>query len=341
MSEEKSAIRCPRCGAQIERACPPEGETLPGSPLRKCPECGRLYFDEIYEEAALSAFEKVKIGFPYIRILYAAVPTAGVLVYLRTYLHAPGPGALVPLIAFAFAITGGLGLDGKITEFLQMALPNNPEIVTLLSERAAGIIDSAQGGGLGLVSAIFFLWTILWMMFQVERVFNNVWGILKIPRKIYKRFGFYFLVLLLMPFLVIIFGSSIVYTSNLPNLYGLDLKDMRFIFKLLGYFAFYLILVGTLTVMYKYIPATKVEIRYAFRSALIAGVIFILFQYLYMHTQMFVGRLNQAYGVLAAIPLFLIFLNFSWQIIIYGAQLTYSFQNVDKYNVSAWDTEAR
>lgn len=100
MSEEKSAIRCPRCGAQIERACPPEGETLPGSPLRKCPECGRLYFDEIYEEAALSAFEKVKIGFPYIRILYAAVPTAGALVYLRTYLNAPGPGTLVPLIAF-------------------------------------------------------------------------------------------------------------------------------------------------------------------------------------------------------------------------------------------------
>lgn len=45
--------------------------------------------------------------------------------------------------------------------------------------------------------------------------------------------------------------------------------------------------------------------------------------------------------ILAAVPLFLIWLNFSWQIIIYGAQLTYSFQNVDKYNVSAWDTEAR
>ena len=54
---------------------------------------------------------------------------------------------------------------------------------------------------------------------------------------------------------------------------------------------------------------------------------------------MFVGRLNQAYGLLAAVPLFLIWLNFSWQIIIYGAQLTYSFQHVDQYNVSAWDTE--
>ena len=248
--------------------------------------------------------------------------------------------ALVPLIAFAFAITGGLGLDGKITEFLQMALPNNPEIVTLLSERAAGIIDSAQGGGLGLVSAIFFLWTILWMMFQVERVFNNVWGILKIPRKIYMRFGFYFLVLLLSPFIIIIFGSGVVYATNLPNLYGIDLKEARFVFKLIGYAVFYVILVATLSVMYKYIPAVKVEYRYALRSALIAGIIFILFQYLYLNTQMFVGRLNQAYGILAAIPLFLIFLNFSWQIIIFGAQLTYSFQNVDQYQVSAWDNKA-
>jgi membrane protein len=247
--------------------------------------------------------------------------------------------ALVPLMAFAFAVTGGLGLDNKIPEVLQFILPANPEVVSLLSEKASGILDSALGGGLGTVSAIFFLWTILWMMFQVERVFNNVWGILKIPRKLYTRFGFYFLVLLLSPFLVVIFGSGLVYATNLPNLYGIDVKEARFIFKLLGYVIFYIILVFTLSVMYKYIPATKVQYKYALRSALISGVFFMLFQYLYLHTQMFMGRLNQAYGILAAIPLFLIWLNFSWQIIIYGAQLTYSFQNVDQFQVQAWDNE--
>ena len=247
--------------------------------------------------------------------------------------------ALVPFIAFAFAVTGGLGLDDRITEVLQMALPSHPEIVNMLSERAGNILASAQGGGLGLVSALMFLWAILWMMFQVERVFNNVWGILKIPRKIYKRFGFYLLVLLLSPFIVVIFGTGLVYATNLPNLFGLDLKEVRFLIKLLGYVIFYLILVAGLSVMYKYIPATWVQYRYAFRSALVAGVIFMLFQYLYLRTQMFVGRLNQAYGILAAIPLFLIWLNFSWQIIIYGAELTYSFQNVDQYRASDWDAE--
>jgi len=249
--------------------------------------------------------------------------------------------ALVPFIAFAFAVTGGLGLDNIITDVLKFILPSHPEIVTMLSERASGILNSAQGGGLGLVSALLFLWAILWMMFQVERVFNNVWGILKIPRKIYKRFGFYFLVLFLSPFLVVIFGAGIVYASNIPNLYGFNLQEARFLLKLLGYAIFYIIVVFTLSVMYKYIPAAKVEYRYSLRSSLIAGAVFIIFQYLYLSTQMFVGRINQAYGILATIPLFLIWLNFSWQIIIYGAQLTYSFQNVDQYKASVWDNENR
>ena len=249
--------------------------------------------------------------------------------------------ALVPFLAFAFAITGGLGLDDKITQVLGMILPTHPEIVDMLAEKAGNILASAQGGGLGLVSALMFLWAVLWMMFQVERVFNNVWGILKIPRKLYKRFGFYFLVLFLAPFIVIIFGSGIVYATNMTDLFGLDMKEVRGLFKFIGYVVFYFILVGTMSVMYKYIPATYVNYRYAFWAALIAGLIFMLFQYLYLHTQMFMGRLSQAYGLLAAVPLFLIWLNFSWQIIIYGAQLTYSFQNVDQYRASDWDAENR
>ena len=59
-----------------------------------------------------------------------------------------------------------------------------------------------------------------------------------------------------------------------------------------------------------------------------------LFQFLYLQTQMFVTRLNAVYGVIAAVPLFLIWLNFSWQIVIYGAQLSFGIQNIDTYNIS-------
>ncbi len=248
--------------------------------------------------------------------------------------------ALVPFCAFIFAVSGGLGLSEKLAELLHETITLDPSMVDMILEKANNILDIAQGGGVGLVSALFFLWAVLWMMFQVERVFNNVWGIRKIPRKLYKRFGFYFLVLILSPFLVLIFGTGIVIYTNATNLIGLDLSNLRFLPKLFGYVGLFIVATLTMSVMYKYIPATKVKYLSAFKSALVAGLVFTIFQYLYLETQVFMARLNSVYGVLAAVPLFLIWLNFSWQIIIYGAELTYGYENVDSYHITEWDTES-
>ncbi|MBO4743159.1 MAG: YihY/virulence factor BrkB family protein [Bacteroidales bacterium] len=242
--------------------------------------------------------------------------------------------AIIPLIALIFAVTGGLGLESYLETFLQsFSTEVDSSLLNFLQEKAVTIIDIAQGGGVGAISAFAFLWTILWMMFQVERVFNNVWGIRKIPRKIYKRFGFYFLVLFLSPFFVVLFGAGIAYYANITKFLGLDLSELRFLPKLLGYIGFYIITVFTLSAMYKFIPATNVKYREALRASLIAAFVFVIFQYLYLETQVFVARLNTVYGVIAAVPLFLIWLNFSWQIIIYGAELTYAFQNVQGYGL--------
>lgn len=239
--------------------------------------------------------------------------------------------AIVPIIALAFALSGGLGLSGKVAEVAYTLFPDRQDIVDMLIDKAGNIINVAKGGTVGLISALMFLWTIIWLMFQVERVFNNVWGILKPPRKLYTRFGFYLLALFLAPFLVMIFGAGIAYYANVTKWIGLDLSGLKVLPKLLGWTGFYIISVFTLSIMYKWIPAAQVRYRLALKSAFFTGIVFTLFQYLYLNTQVFVTRLNDVYGVIAAFPLFLIYLNFSWQIIIYGAQLTYSLHNVDTY----------
>lgn len=241
--------------------------------------------------------------------------------------------AIIPLTAFIFFVSNGLQIADKLEILLLKILPNNLDLVNIAISKADNIIASAQSGPVGFASAILFLWTVIWLMFQTERVFNNVWGIRKIPRKLYKRFGFYFLVLLLTPFIAIIFSAGIAYYSNFSKFLGLDLSELRFLPKLLGYLGFYVIATLTLSAMYKFIPATEVKYRNAIRAAAIGGAVFVIFQYLYLETQVFVARLNTVYGVLAAIPLFLIWLNFSWQIIIYGAELTYSFQNIKNYGL--------
>lgn len=247
--------------------------------------------------------------------------------------------AAVPFLAAIFAVTNGLGFTDRLPDILTKLFPANPDIVNIALEKAHSLLDTALGGGVGMVSTFIFFWAIIWMMFQVERVFNNVWGIRKIPRKIYIRFGFYLIVFAMLPLIFVIFSSGIIYYSNITNLIGLDLSNLDFLPKLLGYLGFYFISVLTLAVMFKFIPATRVKFKNAFKSAILTAIFFCLFQYLYLETQVFVGRLNRAYGVIAAIPLFLIWLNFSWQIIIYGAELTYSYQNIDKYHIPEWDRE--
>lgn len=245
--------------------------------------------------------------------------------------------AIVPFCALVFAISGGLGLSDKLSDILYALNPGNTEMVSLILEKADNIIKVAQSGGVGIISALFFLWAVLWLMFQIERVFNNVWGILKIPRRLYLRFGIYLLFLVLSPFIILLFGTGIAAYSNLTNLIGLDFSDLKFLPKLLAWLGFYVLAVLTLSAMYKFIPATRVRYKYAFKSAIIASVVFCVFQYLYLETQVFVARLNTVYGVIAAVPLFLIWLNFSWQIIIYGAELSYSYHYVDTYSFSTWE----
>ena len=245
--------------------------------------------------------------------------------------------AAVPFFAFIFVVSGGFGLSDKLAGVLYTLVPNYPELIDMIMEKAVNIISIAKGGGVGLVSALIFFWAVLWMMFQVERVFNNVWGIRKIPRNIFKRFGFYLLVLILAPFIILLFGTGIAYYTNLPNLLGLDLTNMRVIVKLLGIVIFYFVTVFTLSAMYKFIPAAKVKYSCALRAGFFAGLVFLIFQYLYLETQVFVARMNAVYGVIAAVPLFLIWLNFSWQIIIFGAQLSYGFQNLNTYGTDSWE----
>lgn len=247
--------------------------------------------------------------------------------------------AIVPMMAFIFAVSGGLGLADKVTDFLYRVIPSNVSFTGLLVEKAGNIIETAQSGPVGVVSALMFLWTILWLMFQVERVFNNVWGIRKIPRNIFKRFGFYIGLMILIPFIIIIFSYGIAFYTNATRLIGLDIAEIHWLTKFLGGLIFYVITAFTLSAMYKYIPAVKVRYKYALKAALFDAVVFIGFQYFYLETQVFVSRLNAVYGVLAAVPLFLVWLNISWQIIIYGAELTYGYQNVDNYHIPEWESD--
>ena len=78
-------------------------------------------------------------------------------------------------------------------------------------------------------------------------------------------------------------------------------------------------------------PNTKVKFKSAFIASVISGTIFVLVQWLYIHFQVGVSKYNTIYGSFAALPLFLIWLQMSWLIVLFGAEISFAVQNVEKY----------
>lgn len=244
-----------------------------------------------------------------------------------------GTLALIPMCAFIFSVSKGLGIAERLSEWLISYPQISPELLNLIFDKAKNIINTAQSGAVGIISALMFFWTIIWMFFQVERVFNNAWGLRKIDRKIYKRFSFYLVMLVMLPFIIAIFSAGIVLYSNLLENIGLDMTKFAFFRTFLSWLLFGVITTFIISAMYKFIPQPKIQYKYALKAAIVSGIAFTLFQYCYLETQMFVARLNAVYGVLAAIPLFMIWMNLSWQIIMYGAELVYAYHHQHDYNL--------
>ena len=242
--------------------------------------------------------------------------------------------AAVPFMAVAFAITGGLGLEDTLKQLLVSNIPNQQAVDTLFGY-AQNVIDTAQSSPVGLVSALLFTWLALWMMMCVESVFNNVWRVNK-SRNIFKRLTFYLVILGLSPFVVLLFFAGAIVYSNVLDVLVPDAVFSENIKNFLGWVVFAAVSVMTFSAMYKFIPNHYVRYKDALKAALLSGVLFTVLQYLFLETQIFVSRLNTIYGAVAAIPLFMFWLNFGWFIILIGAELSYAFQNVDNYNL---DTE--
>ena len=139
--------------------------------------------------------------------------------------------------------------------------------------------------------------------------------------------------LLVAPFVVLVFfGGSILYSHALSSL-GLDVEEFTFFKNILTWVLFGIVAALTFSAMYKFIPNAKVEYGAALRAAIPAAIAFTVMNYLYLETQLLVTRLNAVYGVFAAVPLFMIWINVGWYIILIGSELSYAFQHVENYNI--------
>lgn len=237
----------------------------------------------------------------------------------------------VPFVAVAFVITGGMGIETRLRELIFEQFPGNHEVINSVIGFANNIIISAKQDIFGVISCLFFVWIIIWLILNIEKSFNEIWKVER-GRSIAKRLLYYIGILITAPFMIFIYLSLFSAFSNSGNsILGISQSESAGIF--LQWLLFYGIISFTFTIMYKYIPNVKVRFSAAFNAALISAMAFVIMQYLYLETQILVSRINAVYGAFAAVPLFLIWTNVSWIIVLIGAEISHAFQYVENYVV--------
>ena len=293
------------------------------------------FFNDGIWQMELEELSKAKAGFiKYMKVLLITIKTfSGEKIgFQAVALSFFSTMSVVPFIAIVFAITGGLGLADKLTEFLYSYFNNSQYVIDTILGFAQNIINTAQSSTMGLFSALTFVFIVIWMMLNVERVFNNVWKV-QMPRKLIKRLSVIIAMLIVAPFIVMVFFSGSILYSHALGYIGLDVEEFGFFKNILTWVLVGAIAMLTFSVMYKFIPNAQVNYTDALRAALIVAIPFAAVQYTYLETQVFVTRLNSIFGAFAAVPLFMVWINIGWFIILFGAELSYAFQHVDSYNI--------
>jgi len=92
---------------------------------------------------------------------------------------------------------------------------------------------------------------------------------------------------------------------------------------------------GLFTFIYMALPNTKVKFRAAFTAGIIAAVAFEILQWAYVGFQIGAARYSAVYGSFAALPLFLVWIQYNWFIVLFGAELAFAYQNVDHYELES------
>ena len=232
--------------------------------------------------------------------------------------------AVIPILALAFVIVHALGGLQPLIMSLYSLFPDSHEELDRMLDFAGAAADSMHGGVLAGFGAVTLLWAVFRVFDSVEASFNAIWEVPR-RRKILFRYPAYLAVAVVVPTL---WGLSTSIAYNAFAAIGLDSHTHFLLTRLLS------LAVACLatTLLYKYIPHTKVRFRNALRAGVVAGVALALWQWGYVYVQGFMSAYNVIYGSFAALPLFIIWLQVSWQIVLLGCELTFAAQNMVRFD---------
>ena len=241
--------------------------------------------------------------------------------------------SIVPVAAMFFGVAKGFGFERRLEKELFEKFAGQEEVLSQVINFSNSLLEQTQGGLIAGIGLLVLFWSVLKVLGHIEMALNDIWGI-KESRSWGRKFSDYLSIMLISPLLVLMSGSATVFikTEVTQITQKVELLGVisPLIFSLLK-FAPYVLIWALFTILYIIMPNTKVNFKAGLLGGVVAGTLYQIAQWGYISFQIGAAKYNAIYGSFAALPLFLMWLQISWWIVLFGAELSFANQNVDTY----------
>jgi membrane protein len=233
--------------------------------------------------------------------------------------------AIVPLITIGLTIFSAFPAFETISTNLKIFILEN-----MLPEAAGKVISvymfqfSENAGKLTAIGTVVLAITAFMLMHTIEGALNAIWHVRR-TRSLTKRLLIFWAVLSLGPVLI---GGSLYVTSYFASLalglghevHGATLYVLKFVPIALT--------VTAMSLLYLMVPNRYVPARHAWLGGLIAGLCFEAMKLLFSTYVSHMPSYTLVYGAFAILPLFLLWIYFSWMTVLLGAVITAELPNL-------------
>jgi membrane protein len=241
--------------------------------------------------------------------------------------------SLVPVVAMGFGISKGFGMESYLERQLMELFQGREEVMNWILDFSKSMLETSRGGLIAGVGLGILIFTVMSIFSSIESSFNDIWQINE-GRQWSRKLVDYFAMMLIAPLFFIFSSAFTVFLSTKIPEIAAEIRLLGWISPLLIFSVKlipYLLIWMLFTLLYIVMPNTKVKFRSALIAGIIAGTLFQLAQWGYIHFQIGVTRYNAIYGSFAALPLLLLWMQISWLIVLFGAEISFANQNVEHY----------
>ncbi len=243
--------------------------------------------------------------------------------------------SIVPVLAMAFGIAKGFGFERLLERQIIEEFQGQQEVLTWVITFANRMLENTRGGLVAGLGVVVLFWSVVKVLSHIEHSFNAIWRVHE-TRSYWRKFSDYQAIMLISPLLMIMSSSATVFINTqvaiitervalLDYFSGAIFFGLKILPFCLIWFLF--------SFLYILIPNTRVKFSAGILAGVIAGTLYQLAQGAYIEFQVGVARHNAIYGSFTALPLFLVWLQISWLIVLFGAQFAFIQQNLENYEV--------